>query len=115
MRSVKDVNHSYNIQDVVVLSVMLEHWWQKIKVSTGFDPRCFTSASTFSGAIERVKSKIFITFPKGIETELAESLLSRGYSSVHLRLGFDNEILPLKQINIWKIKTRLWKKNGKKR
>ena len=48
----------------------------------------------FSRAIERVKSKIVITFPKDIETvELMERWLSGGYSSVQTRVGFDNEML----------------------
>ena len=55
---------------------------------TGFYPRCFTSASTLSGAIEWVKSKVVITYPKDIETkELMERLLSVN-SSVHTRVGF---------------------------
>ena len=67
----------YNIQDVIILGVILENKWQKMKDATVFDPRCFTSASTLSGAIERVKSKVIITLPKDVETvELMESLLS---------------------------------------
>lgn len=58
-----------------------------------FDPRYFTFASTLSGAIERLKSKIVITYPKDVEiVELTKRLLRGGYSSVHTRLGFDSEI-----------------------
>lgn len=60
---------------------------------TGLDPRCFTPASTFSGAIERIKSKVILTCPRDIEiVDLVESLFSGGYSSVHTRLGFDTEM-----------------------
>ena len=73
--------------------MILEYRWKKIKVATGFDPRCFTSASTLSRAIERLKSKVILAFPTKVETVcLVESLLSGGYSSVHTRLGFDTEI-----------------------
>ena len=65
----------------------------KNKESTGFDLRCFTSASTLGGGTEGLKSKVVIIYPKEIETvELAERLLSGGYSSVHTRLNFDSEI-----------------------
>ena len=73
--------------------VILECRWQKIKEATRFDPRCFTSASTLSGAVERVNLKVIVTFPTDVETVcFMESLLSGGYSSVHTRLGFDIEI-----------------------
>ena len=82
----------YIISDVIELAVILEYRWQKIKNDTGFDPRCFTSASTLSGAIERIKSKVIFTFPRSLEiADLMESLLSGGYSSVHTRLSFDTE------------------------
>ena len=94
MRNLSNFNNIYNIQDVYILGVITECRWQKIKVDTDFNPRCLTSASTFSGETERVKSKIVIAFPKDIETvELMESLLSIGYSSVQTRVGFDTEML----------------------
>ena len=46
-----------------------------------------------SGAIERIKSKVILTFPRSVEiVDLMESLLSGGYSSVHTRLGFNTEM-----------------------
>ena len=93
MRNLSDFNDIYNIQDVIILAVILEYRWQKIKNDTGFDPRCFTFASTLSRAIERIKSKVILTFPRSAEiVDLIESLLSGGYSSVHTRLGFDTEM-----------------------
>ena len=93
MRTLSDFNDVYNIQDVYILGVILEYRWQKIKETTGFDPRCFTSAITLSGAIERIKYKVILTFPTNVETVcLMESLLIGGYSSVHTRFGFDTEI-----------------------
>ena len=82
-----------NLQDVIILAVILEYRWQKIKNNSGFDLRCFTSASTLSGAIEQIKSKVILRFPFSIEiVDLMENLLSGGYSSVHTCLGFDTEI-----------------------
>ena len=84
MRNLSDFNDIYNIQDVYILRVILEYRWQKIKDSTGFNPRCFTSASTLSVAIERVKSKV-LEIPGEI-ADLVEKLLSGGYSSVGVLL-----------------------------
>ena len=56
MRKLSDFHDTYNVQDVITLGVILENRWQKIKKTTRFDPRCFTSVSTLSGTIERVKS-----------------------------------------------------------
>ena len=96
MRNLSDFNDVYNIQDVYILGVILEYRWQKIKEATGFDPRCFTSASTLSEAIERIKSKVILIFLTNVETvcfveALIESL-KWWVLSVHTRLGFDIEI-----------------------
>ena len=65
----------------------------KIKDKTGFNTRSFTSASTLNGAIERIKSKVILRYPRNIEVvDLMESLLSGGYSSLHTRLSFDTEM-----------------------
>ena len=93
MTEYRNFSDIYNIQDLYILGVILEYRWQKIKEATGFHPRCFASASTLSGVIERIKSKVILTFATNVETVcLMESLLSGGYSSVHTRLGFDIEI-----------------------
>ena len=93
MKNLSDFNDIYNIQDVFILGLILEYRWQKIKYETGFDPRCFTSASTLNGAIERIKPKVILTYHRNIEVvDLIESLLRRGYSSVHTRLCFDIEM-----------------------
>ena len=93
MRNLSDFNDVYNMQGVYILSLILEYRWQKIKEATGFYPRCFTSASTLSRAIERIKSKVILTFATNTETVLLmESLLSGGSSSVHMRLGFDTDM-----------------------
>ena len=43
MRNLSDFNNIYNVQDITILGVIVEYRWQKIKDSTGFDSRCFTS------------------------------------------------------------------------
>ena len=108
MRNLSDFNNTYNIQDVIILAVILEYKWQKIKEDTGFDLRCFTSVSTLSGAIERIKSKVILTYPRNVEiVDLIESLLSRGYSSVHTRLVFDTEMFTPKSPKYMKEKDEI--------
>ena len=67
MRNLSDFHYIYNIQDVIIIAVILEYRWQKIKDDTGFDPRCFTSASTLSSAIERIKSKSSLPIPETLK------------------------------------------------
>ena len=93
MRNLSSFNDIYNIHNIRILAVIFEYHWQKIKNDNGFDLRCFTSANTLSGAIEQIKSKVILTFPRSVEiVDLMENLLSGGYSSVHTRLGFDTEM-----------------------
>ena len=108
MRNLSDFNDIYNTQDVIILEVILEYRWQKINDDTGFDPRCFTSASILSGAIERMKSKVILTFPTNVKTvDLMEKIISGGYSSVHTRLGFDTEMFTPKSEKCMKEKDRI--------
>ena len=82
----------------------MQYRWQKIKDETGFDPRCFTSENTLSGAIERIKSKVILTYPRNVEViDLMESLLSGG-CSVHTRLGFNTEMFTSKSARYMKQK-----------
>ena len=58
-----------------------------------------------SGAIERIKSKVILTYPRNVEVvDLMESLLSGGYSSVHTRLGFYTEMFTPKSADYVKQK-----------
>lgn len=84
VRDLNNFNDVYDVQDVIVLGSILENRWQKIKNVCGYDPRCFTFASTLSGAIERIKSKVIITLPQSTEVvDLMESLLSGDYLSLY--------------------------------
>ena len=75
MKNFSDFNDIYKIQNIFILAVILEYRWQKIKDDTGFDPRCFTSASTLNGTIEGVKSKVILTYPRNVKVvDLMESL-----------------------------------------
>ena len=102
-RNLCDFNGIYNIHNVFILGVILEYRWQKIKDEIGFDPRCFMSWSNLSGAIERIKSKLILTYPRNVEVvDLMESLLSGGYSSARTRLGFDTKMFASKSAEYMK-------------
>ena len=52
------------------------------------------SASTLSSCIERVMSPLIIALPTSNEAfDIFEPTLTRGFSSVNMRLAFDTEIL----------------------
>ena len=107
-RNFSDFSNIYNIQDVIILAVILEYRWQMINDDTRFDPRCFTSASTLSSTIERIKSKAILTYPTNVETvDLMEKILSGRYSSVHTRLGFDTELFTPESEKYMKEKDRI--------
>ena len=111
MKNLSDFNDIYNIQDVSILSFILENRWQKVKDETRFDPKCFTSASPLSGIIERIRSKVILTFPKDVETvDLMERLLSGGYSSIYTRLGFNTEMFTPKSLGYVKEKDEIVEK-----
>ena len=57
-----------------------------------------------------MKSKVILTFPRSVEiVDLMESLSSRGYSSVHARLGLDTEMFtPKSKEYIEPNEKRLW-------
>ena len=108
MRNLSDFNGIYSIQDIIILAVVLEYRWQRTKDDTGFDPRCFISASTLSGAIKRIKSTVILTFSTNVETvDLMEKIISGRYSSVHTRLGFDTEMFTPKSEKCMKEKDRI--------
>ena len=75
-----------------ILGVITEYRWQKIKEDMGFNPRCFTSASTLSDAIDGLSQKLSLHTPDIETVELMERLLNGVYSSVQTWVGFDTEM-----------------------
>ena len=92
MRNLSDFNNIYNVQDVYILGVITEYRWQKIKKDTGFNPRCFTSASTLRDVIDGLSQKLSLHTPDIETVELIERLLNGVYSSVQTWVRFDTEM-----------------------
>ena len=58
--------------------------------------------------IERIRSKVILTYPRNVEiVDFTERLLSWGYSSVHTRLGFNTEIFTPKSPGFMNEKDRI--------
>ena len=94
MRNLGDMNDLYNMQDVILLSEIIENRFQKMQDKFGFNPRKCNSASTLSGCIQRNQSKVIISLSTNYKhAEIFEQTLIGGFTCVNNRLGFDTEIL----------------------
>ena len=92
MRNLGDLNDLYNAQDVILLTEIIEHRFQAIQDTYGFNPRKYNSASSMSGCIER--EKILLALPAKVEyAEFFEQTVIGGFSSVNTRLAFDSQNL----------------------
>ena len=87
MRNLGDLNDLYNVQDVILLTEIIESRFQAMQNTYGFNPRKCDSASSMSGCIEREMSKIILAFPTKLEhAEIFEQTVIGGFSSVNTRL-----------------------------
>ena len=94
MRNLGDMNDLYNVQDVILLTEIIENRFQEMFKKYHYNPRKCNSASTLSGCIQRDLFKVFLTLPTCNEhVEVFEKTLTGGVSSVNTRMGFDTEIL----------------------
>ena len=94
MRNLKDLNDSYNTQDVILLTEIIEGRFEAMKNTYGFIPKKCNSASSMSGCIEREMSKIILALPSKYDhVEIFEETVISGFSCVNTRLAFDSQIL----------------------
>ena len=91
MRNLGDLNDSFNAQDVILLTEIIESRFQAMQNTYGFNPRKCNSASSMSGCIEREMSKIILALPTKVEhADIFEQTVIGGFSSVNTRLAFDS-------------------------
>ena len=82
------------IQDVILLTEIIESCFQSMQDMYGFNPRKCNSASSMSGCIEREMSKIILVLPTKYEhVEIFDETVISGFSCVNTRLAFDTLIL----------------------
>lgn len=94
MRNLSDVNDLYNFQDVALLCEIVENRFQLMQDQYGLNPRKCNSSATFSGCVERERSKVIIALPTSNEfVNIFETTLTGGFSAVNTRLAFDTEVL----------------------
>ena len=94
MKHLGDLNDLYNVQDVILLSEIIENRFETMHKTYGFNPKKCNSASAMSGYIEREVSKIILALPTKLDhVEIFEQTVTGGFSSVNTRLAFDTQIL----------------------
>ena len=94
MRNLEDLNDLYNTQGAILLTEIIENRFQAMQNTYGFNPRKYNSASSMSGCIERVMSKIILALPtKYDHVEIFEETVIGSFSCVNTRLAFDSQIL----------------------
>ena len=94
MRNLGDLNNLYNFQDKIILCEIFESRAQFVNDKFEFNPRKCNSARSFSGCVQRDKSKCIIALPTQTEhVELFQKTLIGRFSCVNTRLAFDSQIL----------------------
>ena len=112
IRNLGDLNDLYNIQDVILLTEIIESRFQVMQNTYGFNPRKCNSTSSMSGCIEREMSKVILPLPTTYEhVESFEGIVISGFSSVNTRLAFDSQILLPNLSNQKNLETNLMTKN----
>ena len=87
------MNKIYNIQDTLILCEIFEQRSILLLDLFKFNPRKCNSASSFSGCVQRNKSKCNIVLPTNAKNiRIFEKALIGWYSCVNTRMAFDNEL-----------------------
>ena len=80
MRHLGLLNDLYNVQDVILLSEIIENCFEKIHKTYGFNPKKCNSASAMSGYIEREMSKIILALPTKLDhVEIFQQTVTGGF------------------------------------
>ena len=93
LETLGDMNKIYNIQDTLILCEIFEQRSILLEKLFKFNPRKCNSASSFSGCVQRNKSKCNIVLPTDPKKiRVFENMLIGGYSCVTTRATFDTEL-----------------------
>ena len=88
LRTLGDLNRIYNFQDKAILSEIFEQRASLLQKLFEFNARKCNSASSFSGCVQRFKSKCCIALPTVAEViRVFEKTLIGGYSCVNTRMA----------------------------
>ena len=93
MRNLNDMNHLYNVQDVILLLEIVENRFEQMYQKNYYNPRKCNSASTLCGCIQRDLSQVIIALPmSSTHIESFEKTVTGRFSCVKNRLVFDTVI-----------------------
>ena len=93
LRTLGDLNQIYNFQDTAILHEIFEQRSACLQELFKFNPKKCNTASSFSGCVQRLKSKCCIALPTNAEViRVFEKTVMRGYSCINTRMTFDTEI-----------------------
>ena len=93
MSNLSDLNALYNFQDTIILAEIFENRARTMYQKLSYNPLKCSSASTLSGAIQRLQSKCILSFPTSADIiELMEKTLIGGMSIINTRVGFDTNL-----------------------
>ena len=67
LKTLGDLNRIYNFQDTAILCEIFEEWTTLLQKLFKFNARTCNSASSFSGCVQRLKSKCCIALPTDAE------------------------------------------------
>ena len=100
LETLGDRNKIYNIQDTVILCEIFEQRSILLEKLFKFNPRKCNSTSSFSGCVQRNKSKCNIVLPTDAKKiKVFEKTLIGGSSCVNTRAAFDTELFLGDKVN----------------
>ena len=103
LKTLRDLNRIYNFQDTTILCEIFEQRASLLQKLFKFNARKCNSASSFSGCVQRFKSKCCIALPTDAEViRVFKKTLIGGYSCVNTRMAFDTDLF-LKDIENEKV------------
>ena len=92
-KTLGDLNRIYNFQNTLILCEIFKQRACQLEKLFKYNPRKCNSASSFSGYVQRNKSKCAIAMPTDAEIIIVfEKTLIGGYSCINTRMAFDTEI-----------------------
>ena len=94
MLNLGELNRLYSFQDTIILCEIFEQRSSRLQEIFNYNPRKCNSASSFSGCVDRNKSKCCIALRTDAEhVRVFKKALIVGFSCVNTRFAFDTEVL----------------------
>ena len=94
LKTLENLNRIYNFQDTAILCEIFKERATLLQKLFKFNVRKCNSASSFSGCVQRLKSKCCIALPIDAEiVRVFELILIAGYTCVNTQMAFDTDFL----------------------